>query len=263
MTMSAARTAAPAFSAGRVFGRAAALIRSRGFVIAIGALLFLATLESASNWAVSTLDLHVLRHNRIPLGDSSLSLLQSVIVMVSEGMVTAWITLLLIGDQIAGDRFDPLAAARQVVTKVGPVTVLVLIFAAGFIGAMLLLVVPALILATAWCVGVPAMVAEDLSPRAAIARSLTLTRGRRWSIFGLMLLPLGIGTLTNVVIMRLFRGGASALVASKTPLLRFAVLPVLHSLEHAVIAALIASIYVELVTLKEGSLKAGIAEVFG
>jgi len=63
----------------------------------------------------------------------------------------------------------------------------------GFI----LLVVPGLILCTIWFVGLPACIVEQLGPWTSLRRSLGLTRGHRWKVFGLTLLLLvpGLGTL--------------------------------------------------------------------
>jgi hypothetical protein len=53
-----------------------------------------------------------------------------------------------------------------------------------------LLVVPGLILSTIWFVALPACIGERLGPWASLRRSLQLTKGHRWKIFGLMLLVL-------------------------------------------------------------------------
>jgi len=56
--------------------------------------------------------------------------------------------------------------------------------AIGF--ATLLLVVPGLILLTMWSVTVPALVVEKQGVVEALGRSGDLTRGRRWAVFGLL-----------------------------------------------------------------------------
>jgi len=53
-----------------------------------------------------------------------------------------------------------------------------------------LLIVPGLLLSTIWFVALPACIVERLGPTASLRRSLQLTEGHRWKVFGLMLLLL-------------------------------------------------------------------------
>jgi hypothetical protein len=56
--------------------------------------------------------------------------------------------------------------------------------------------VPPVSLLVMWAVAVPACVVEGLSPLASMIRSVDLTKGHRWKIFGIML-PMGIAALAS------------------------------------------------------------------
>jgi Membrane domain of glycerophosphoryl diester phosphodiesterase len=87
---------------------------------------------------------------------------------------------------------------------------------------LVLLIVPGVMLACAWCVGLPALVLEGTRVMGAFSRSAELTRGERWRIFGLFAAMLGIIIVAAIVIgvtvgipaavLSLF-GGAAALGA--------------------------------------------------
>lgn len=63
-----------------------------------------------------------------------------------------------------------------------------ILYALAVIFGMMLLVVPGLMLAVAWCVAVPVLIAERKPVMQTFGRSAELTRGNRWRIFGLFLI---------------------------------------------------------------------------
>jgi hypothetical protein len=82
--------------------------------------------------------------------------------------------------------------------------------------AGLLLIVPGLIVATVLFVSVPACVVERLGPFKSMGRSVTLTKGHRWKIFGILLLFSIIGSIGVAVLVLLLSAvaGVAALVGS-------------------------------------------------
>ena len=81
--------------------------------------------------------------------------------------------------------------------------------------ATMLLVVPGLMLWTAWYVLTPVCVLERLGPVASLSRSAELTKGNRWRIFGLILILMvfgGIAAALPMVGAKLSLGGAAAAV---------------------------------------------------
>jgi hypothetical protein len=85
--------------------------------------------------------------------------------------------------------------------------------ACGFV----LLIVPGVILMTMWYVANPACIVERLGVFASMARSSELTKGHRWSIFGMMLLlAIASGVMAAVVKGVLGLTGSTGLVISGT-----------------------------------------------
>jgi hypothetical protein len=68
-----------------------------------------------------------------------------------------------------------------------PLLVVSILFALAVAVGVVLLVVPGVMIACAWSVAVPALVAERTRLRDAFGRSADLTRGNRWRIFALFI----------------------------------------------------------------------------
>ncbi|MDR3511184.1 MAG: hypothetical protein P4L73_06100 [Caulobacteraceae bacterium] len=128
-----------------------------------------------------------------------------------------------------------------------------LLIGLGVCLGIVLLVVPGVILAVAWFVAVPASVIERLAPRAALGRSRALTRGRRWPIFGLLLLLALAGFLIGGLI-GLFSGviwGIVHVAGSGLGLPRYAAIApfvtvLIQTVVYPLHAACIACVYAEL-----------------
>ena len=84
---------------------------------------------------------------------------------------------------------------------VGGVTFVLVLSVASVIGlsiqpeylqdvGLVLMIIPGLILYAMWFVAVPACVMERLGPRTSLRRSRDLTKGHRWKLCGLALLPI-------------------------------------------------------------------------
>jgi hypothetical protein len=67
-------------------------------------------------------------------------------------------------------------------------------------GAFLLLVVPAIWLAFAWSVAMPALLTEDVRGRRALGRSFRLVRGRWWRTAGVVVVAFLIGTFAALLV---------------------------------------------------------------
>jgi hypothetical protein len=139
----------------------------------------------------------------------------------------------------------------------------------GFIA----LFVPGIILMLRWSVAVPVLVAErGRGISGSMARSAELTKGHRWSIFGLMVVVGIVMWLVSAVGMAIGFGVNSALGLSgdgpagfvagiKSPVvIGFNVL--IGSLVFMVAAVGVASLYYELRSLKEGVSATDLAAVF-
>lgn len=137
----------------------------------------------------------------------------------------------------------------------------------------LLLFVPGLILAVMWAVAVPALIMEKRGVFASLQRSRDLTRGHRWSIFGLLVVWFVISIIVSMIVQAIsgaagvtstvaaaMEGGAARL----TPMIVLATLlsSLSSGLQSVIGAAGVSSIYYELRTTKEGVAPDQLAAVF-
>ncbi|EJL23009.1 hypothetical protein PMI01_04912 [Caulobacter sp. AP07] len=83
----------------------------------------------------------------------------------------------------------------------GPLLLLGILTWLGLMIGFLLLIVPGIILAVVWSVTIPVKVAENTGVLQAFSRSRDLTRGRRWPIFGLVLIYAVLMWIIQMVIM--------------------------------------------------------------
>lgn len=137
--------------------------------------------------------------------------------------------------------------------------------AVGF--GTVLLIVPGIMIACAWCVAVPSLVADRTGVFGAFSRAADLTRGNRWRIFALGIV---IGIIM-IVVDAVFNAvvGVSAFATDPLQTLDrllspvFLVASVIRSTVTSVIgAALVAVLYVELRRLKEGAAPGWLADIF-
>ncbi|MGE0422821.1 MAG: hypothetical protein AB7O88_11180 [Reyranellaceae bacterium] len=123
---------------------------------------------------------------------------------------------------------------------------------------MILLIVPGLFLMTMWAVAIPAAVIERSGVGASFTRSSNLTEGRRWRVFGVMV-------VSWIVVMAIAIGIAFALVgatgASNMPMV-FIVMWIVGGVLQAYMSSLSGVLYYFLRRDKEGADIESIASVF-
>jgi len=128
----------------------------------------------------------------------------------------------------------------------------------GFI----LLVVPGVMLAIAWCVAVPVYVVERRGILDVFGRSAELTRGNRWRIFGLAVIYLVAVIIIQMVlgmvggVANVTAGGGGSAVTS------LFILPVIQVANALIGATGIAALYVDLRQIKDGVGPEGLAAIF-
>jgi len=137
---------------------------------------------------------------------------------------------------------------------------IVAFLAIGF-GTMLFFV-PGIMMGVAWIAAAPALVTERTGVFGALSRSADLTRGRRWPIFGLLVLYLiAFGVVQQVLnsLMGVVFGAATpqAMILNQLP-----VGAVLGVVVAVINSAGIASIYYELRSTREGIGPEALAAVF-
>lgn len=137
---------------------------------------------------------------------------------------------------------------------------------------IILLVVPGLMLTTMWCVAAPVLVMEKRSVEASFGRSRQLTRGHRWSIFGLLVIYFVLTMIISVAVQAL--ATAAGVTTAQSGFLTTSQAPSLMALAAVLVSALTtavqgvissagaAAIYYELRTGKEGAAPDQLAAVF-
>ena len=112
---------------------------------------------------------------------------------------------------------------------------------------LVLLLVPGLILMTRWSVASVAQVVEGSGVRASLGRSATLTKGRRWPIFGLMVVCLIAVYIFEMVLIALTGGFSSGFMgAMLSPVTQLLISPLLQLVLTPVLVSGLTSIYFEL-----------------
>ncbi len=133
----------------------------------------------------------------------------------------------------------------------------------GLMVGFLLLLIPGIILGIMWSVAVPAMVAENLGIMASLSRSRDLTRGSRWRLFALLavgVLLLSVPTFVLAFATGLFADAAAGITPGITPASIVQMLA--GSVVNALFIALIASAYIELRAIRDGTSSEALAGIF-
>lgn len=130
-----------------------------------------------------------------------------------------------------------------------------------------LFLVPGIMMLCAWCVAVPALVADRTGVMGAFSRSAQLTRGNRWRILGLGVIVVIISMVISMVIGAValaltFGAGALNPVALMTSPARIVGNALMSALSSALTSTGVAVLYVELRRVREGSGAEWLAEIF-
>ena len=126
----------------------------------------------------------------------------------------------------------------------------------GILLGMILLIVPGFILLTMWAVALPANTVERTGVLKSLSRSRELTRGRRWRVFGTILVPIPISAGTSWLLIGMF-----GLRGTATPTFQFVSWAV-HAVEQAFSVCVFATLYFYLRRDKEGVDIEQVAAVF-
>lgn len=191
-------------------------------------------------------------------------------IMLGNLLVQAAIVRALMA-HARGDRVSLRGCLAGSFGKVVPLIGLSLLMALGMIIGLVVLIVPAIIFSIIWSVAAPALVVEKLGIFAALGRSMSLSEGHRWRVFGLMALVLLFYWAFWTTMAFLFEaaGWAGGSLLSDGGGLSTAadIVGALFSLAAWTLAlalwgAISASLYLELRTVREGPLTGDLAEVF-
>lgn len=147
-----------------------------------------------------------------------------------------------------------------------PLIGLTILLAVAVVFGLILLIVPGVMMACAWCVAAPSLVAERTGVFGAFSRSADLTRRNRWRIFGLFVvvwvIAIVIGAVVGAVAMALTFGGALDPVALARSPVQLVGNIISNTLSSLISSTGVAVLYVELRRAREGAGPQWLAEIF-
>lgn len=194
--------------------------------------------------------------NPLALISTPLWWLGFVVSMITGFLLQASIVRAAIKD-LKGERVDIpsnlLVAVELLLPMVG-LTILVVLATA--IGTMLL-IVPGIIVYIMLIVSVPVLVEERRGIIGSMSRSMELTKGSRWHIFLLGVLIIIISLIVGGIL-----GAVSGMVSMNSLLVAGVIGAVGSAISSLIGAALLASLYVELRTVKEGAAVESLGQIF-
>jgi hypothetical protein len=185
------------FQIGRVVSRTFSVISRNVATFLMAALLIL--------FPVIILDFYMGTPNAIAGGRVNGFLLGVVAIVVQVGCTYVLQASLVQGTiaDLNGERANLGNALSTGFRLVVPVFIISLLALLGMVLGMVLLVVPGVMLAIAWCIVVPVRVVEGTGISETFGRSRALTKGHRWRIFWLIfiygIIVLILSLLTTVV----------------------------------------------------------------
>lgn len=187
-----------------------------------------------------------------------------LISMISRSLVSGCVTRATVAYS-QGHRASLGECLSVAFQRAVPVIVVSILFGLAVVLGLVLLIVPGIILAVMWSVVVPITVEERTGILGAFGRAQELTRGARWTIFGLFLLILVIGMVigfVGVLVSTLTIGMsyANPAIASSVPAL--VLNAIVLTLVSAFSSALVTSLFVELREWKDGPEDRKLGDIF-
>jgi len=148
-----------------------------------------------------------------------------------------------------------------------PLIGLSILLGLAIVCGLILLIVPGIMMACAWCVAVPALVADRSGVFGAFSRSAELTRGNRWRIFALFVvvwvIAIVIGAVIGAVAMALsFAGGGLDPVALARSPVQIVANLLSNTITSMISSTGVAVLYVELRRAREGLGPQWLSEIF-
>jgi hypothetical protein len=140
-----------------------------------------------------------------------------------------------------------------------PLVIMTLLSTLGVGLGLLLLIIPGLMLATAWAVAAPALIMEGKSPFVALGRSRDLVRGYSWPVFGLFVLTIVVMVLWESMVGVIGYSLEDAFPEQHMDWIFESIVSPWGSLP---MIAIPVTLYFYIVALKEGGTDVSIAEVF-
>jgi hypothetical protein len=260
--MVAATTAEPAFDIGRVVNRAIGVIGRNALPFFLASLIcnlpYILMIGVAGAFPGGTTA--IFQNPGAALGTLGLLFLAGIGWLVGAFVLQAALTYGTVAD-LNGKRAGFADSLMTGLSEFLPLLGLALLAGLGIFGGYILLVVPGVMLAVAWSVIVPVRIVERLPVMDCFGRSAALTRGHRWSVFGLMVIyviaSFAISFGTGLVV-----GAVGALTGVGATVISLAAGSVGRLIASVILSVGTASIYYELRSNKEGIGPEQLAAVF-
>ena len=196
--------------------------------------------------------------------DPSLQVVSLILHFLLSFVITGTLVYGSIMD-LRGQRAGIGACLSRGLASVFPVIGVAIIVALGTGLASILLIIPGIILMVMWYVAIPATVIERPGVFAALSRSSQLTKGHRWSVFGIFFIVMVIIYGVSFLVTIAFGVSIVAMdpMATEGPGITFVIVNILlQALTSAFMAVTSAVIYHDLRIEKDGIDVEQIARVF-
>ena len=144
-----------------------------------------------------------------------------------------------------------------------PVFITALLMSIGIGIGFVLLIVPGLILLTIWIVTIPVLVMEKAGIFGSFGRSVQLTEGNRWQIFGLLVLAWVVGIVAGLVFGLLTAGVAMTNPTQDYSFIGSVLGAIFNTAVYIISAVGVSVLYVHLRELKGEAGADAMAEMFG
>lgn len=255
------------FSLGNVFSRGIGVITDNPVTVFGIAFLLGGLPSTAFSWfqqSITGEDMDTFQQ----IGSVAISLASVAVIVLLQVLVLGSLTRATIA-YANGARTSIGESVGAGLAVVLPLVGLSIVMGLGIMVGMLLLIIPGIILYVMWSVAAPALVAEREGVMKALGRSRELTRGARWKVFGVLaILVVGYWIVSAIVGAAMF--GAFGFDVAAVAAAAEEGLPIgwlladllLSTVLLTVWSTIIASLYVELRTWKEGPADQALAEIF-
>jgi hypothetical protein len=197
-SLPSARFAEGDFRVGRVFNRTFTVLSRNLLPFCI-----VTAIASLPNFLYAQVGAGPAGTTAVDPGASAIRLVVGVILSIVLSALAQAIVLYGAFEDMRGKPVNLIESTKIGLGRILPVIV-VAIGSAILAGlAMILLIVPGLIVMTMLLVATPACVVERLGPFKSMGRSAQLTKGHRWKVFGLWIVTIIVGGITQVALVRL------------------------------------------------------------
>lgn len=188
-----------------------------------------------------------------------------LIAMLPSFVLQAALTRAAI-DDLNGKPVSVAEAIQTGIQNLLPLLGLGIVMILGIYVGLLLFIVPGLILLACWIVAGPALIVERIGIFPALQRSLALTRGHRWAMFGLIVIFYISAIIVSIILALIMTGSVGLMAVAQAQATGGIIYMLLNAIVQTALSVIgtigIAVVYFELRRIKEGVDVTGLASVF-